>query len=96
MKQEITKQLIEILAAIVILVIILVIILSLIIGPAYAIRNAAIKSKEGQTQTTIKAFGLYTAQHDGHLWVLSRTSDYFLHHPDCPCNGKLEKIKNDQ
>lgn len=87
MKQEITKQLIEILAAIVILVIIL----SLIIGPAYAIRNAAIKSKEGQTQTPMKAFGLYTAQHDGHLWVLSRTSDYFLHHPDCPCHGKVEK-----
>lgn len=86
MKQEITKQLIEILAALVILVIIL----SLIIGPAYAIRNAAIKSKEGQTQIPMKAFGLYTAQHDSHLWVLSRTSDYFLHHPDCPCNGKVE------
>ena len=55
-----------------------------------ASREANQKSKE--TQSHIKAFDLYTAQHDGHLWVLNRTSDYFLHHPDCPCKeNKAER-----
>ncbi len=31
--------------------------------------------------------GMYTARHDGHLWVIYRGTDcvHFEHHPDCPC-----------
>lgn len=38
-----------------------------------------------------KSFYLHTEQHDGHTWVMNRTMDYLLHHPDCPCHGKVEK-----
>jgi len=33
---------------------------------------------------------LHTVRHDGHLWVLSwrSHSTHFVHHPDCPCQGK--------
>lgn len=93
MRQEITKQLIEILATIVILVILL----TIIYGACVAVRNASInstKETKSQSQSPIKAFELYTGQHDGHLWILNRTSSYFLHHPDCPCSGKSEKDGN--
>ena len=85
MRQEITKQLIEILAAIVILVIVS----SIIYVAAAALLMDTIQSKNSPNKPT-KAFELYTGQHDGHLWILNRTSDYFLHHPDCTC-GKAEK-----
>lgn len=79
------KQVIEILATLVILVILLCI----LAVPALAIINSII-NKNKKTEVPTKAFELYTGQHDGHLWILNRTSSYFLHHPDCTC-GKVEK-----
>ena len=29
---------------------------------------------------------LWTAQHDGHWWVMSQ--EHFSHHPDCPCKSR--------
>lgn len=37
---------------------------------------------------------LHTVRHDGHLWVIGWSFDggyhatHFVHHPDCPCQGR--------
>ena len=81
--------LIEVLVTLAIFAVLTGLLFPLFSAIAKASREANQNSKG--TQAHIKTFDLHTAQHDGHLWVLNRTSDYFLHHPDCPCNGKAEK-----
>lgn len=62
--------------------------------PAFqAARNNAKNLRENQNPEEANKNGWYmsTVRHDGHLWVMNRTMDYFLHHPDCPCHGKAER-----
>lgn len=42
----------------------------------------------------MKAWTLRTVAHDNHLWIMSRDglSDYFVHHPDCPCQKPAERL----
>lgn len=60
--------------------------------PALLAAIAKVNRKpEGVRQERDKSFYLHTERHDGHMWVLNRTMDYFVHHPDCPCHGKAER-----
>jgi prepilin-type N-terminal cleavage/methylation domain-containing protein len=58
-----------------------------------AARNNAKNFRENQNPEEANKNSLYmsTVRHDGHMWVMNRTMDYFLHHPDCPCKGKAER-----
>jgi type II secretory pathway component PulJ len=56
-----------------------------------AILAAAAREGRKTEEVRDKSFYLHTERHDGHMWVLNRTMDYFVHHPDCPCHGKAER-----
>lgn len=79
--------LIEVLVSLAIIVTLLA---GLIIPGCTAVAEANKKARQNPDKVE-KTFYLRTERHDGHMWVLNRTSDYFLHHPDCPCHGKVEK-----
>lgn len=66
--------------------------IGLLLPAIFAAREAA-NQKPGNPEMPKESRVLYTARHDGHLWVLSygSGSEYFVHHPDCPCQGKAEK-----
>jgi prepilin-type N-terminal cleavage/methylation domain-containing protein len=60
--------------------------------PALLAAMAKVNRKpEEVRQERDKSWHLHTQKHDGHMWILNRTMDYFVHHPDCPCHGKAEK-----
>ena len=69
---------------------IVVTILGLLVPALFAARDAANRKHEVREDRE-RSFYLHTERHDGHLWVLNRTTDYFVHHPDCPCHGKAER-----
>jgi len=64
----------------------------LLIPALTAARNAAQRGGQASAEAELpapKSSRLFTRSHDGHLWVIN--DDYFTHHPDCPCTGKVEK-----
>ena len=66
----------------------------LLIPALTAARKAAQRGGQASAEAELpapKAWGLATRSHDGHLWVISIDTDNFVHHPDCPCTGKVEK-----
>lgn len=65
--------------------------LGLLVPALVAARANANRKPEEVRQESDKSWYLHTEQHDGHLWILNRNMDYFVHHPDCPCKGKAER-----
>lgn len=74
---------------------IVVTIIGLLIPAIFAARDATNRKHEAREERD-KSFYLHTERHDGHTWVLNRTMDYFVHHPDCPCKGKAEREEKEQ
>lgn len=81
------------LTEVLVVIAILGILAGLLIPALQATRNNAKNFRENQNPEEANKNGWYMSmmRHDGHLWVMNRTMDYFLHHPDCPCKGKAEK-----
>jgi hypothetical protein len=78
--------LIEILAVFVILLI-----LGVLFSPFFILFRGVVNRKPEDVILPPKTYSLHTVEHDNHLWILNRTMDYFVHHPDCSCYGKFEK-----
>lgn len=81
------------LAEVLVVIVILGILAGLLVPAIQAAKNNAKNFRENQNPegANKKSWSLSTEHHDGHMWVMNRTMDYFLHHPDCPCKGKAEK-----
>lgn len=81
------------LTEVLVVIFILVSLGGLLVPALQAARNNAENLRENQKPEEANKNSLYmsTVRHDGHLWVMNRTMDYFLHHPDCPCHGKAER-----
>lgn len=81
------------LTEVLVVVAILATLAGLLIPAIQVARNNARNHRENQNsgETEKKSFYMSTEHHDGHMWVMNRTMDYFLHHPDCPCKGKAER-----
>lgn len=62
----------------------------LIIPGCAAVAEANRKARQNPDKAE-RSFYLSTERHDGHMWVMNRTMDYFIHHPDCPCKEKAER-----
>ena len=57
-----------------------------------AARNANLDKRSTENDAPVaKRFHMSTVRYEGHKWVMNRTMDYFLHHPECPCGGKAER-----
>lgn len=39
----------------------------------------------------VTGWRLYTAQHDGHWWVIG--GEHHCHHPDCPCLSRVAEAE---
>lgn len=56
--------------------------------------HAAADGSAAQPLEPPKTSLLRTVRHDGHLWVIGWSFDggshatHFVHHPDCPCQGR--------
>lgn len=65
-----------------------------LLWPAFSAAWAAATGKPEEVKPSgpPRSFRLYTAQHDGHWWVMS--PDHFEHHPDCPCPAQNAEKEN--
>lgn len=81
------------LTEVLVVIFILVSLGGLLVPAIQAARNNAKNLRENKNPEEANKNGWYmsTMRHDGHLWVMNRRMDYFLHHPDCPCHGKAER-----
>lgn len=73
---------------------ILAVLAGLIVPPlvAVATRRADVDMQRTKDGIVVNdTFYLSTVRYEGHTWIMNRTMDYFLHHPDCPCRGKVER-----
>lgn len=64
-----------------------------LLWPAFsAARAAASRQGDRQPEPPPATWLLRSVTHDEHTWVITTTNHpTFVHHPDCPCSGKVER-----
>lgn len=66
-----------------------------LLWPALSAARAAASRRPDEPVQPQTTWLLKTVKHDEHLWVISSGAAtvpaVFVHHPDCPCSGKVER-----
>lgn len=79
----------------VMVVVVIVLTLVSLLWPAFSAARAAASRRADDPEQPRTTWRLETVTHDEHLWVISSAAAtvpaVFVHHPDCPCSGKVER-----